>query len=68
VDACLRKHGYVLIDVHKERQMIGVLPIETMAQWDIPELYDDTHDKQFAEQDNDESDREEKTPRIDTSF
>jgi hypothetical protein len=67
VDARLRKQGYVLIDLHKERQMIGVLPIETVAQWDIPELYDDTHDRQFAEHD-DESDREEKTPRLDTSF
>jgi len=48
--------------------MIGVLRIETIAQWDIPELHNDTHENQFSENDDDESDSEEKIPRVDTSF
>ena len=68
VDGFLREKGYILIDLHKEKDMIGVLRVETIAQWDIPELYDDTHGDQFSEKDDDESDYEEKTPRLDTSF
>lgn len=68
VDECLRKKGYVLIDLHKELQMIGVLCIETIAQWDIPEMHHDTHEHQSSEEDNDESNSEEKPPKLDTSF
>ena len=68
VDGFLREEGYILIDLHKEKDMIGVLRIETIAQWDIPELHNDTHENQFSEKDDDESDSEEKTPRVDTSF
>jgi hypothetical protein len=49
VDECLRKQGYVLLDVHKELQIIGVLGIETIAQWDIPDMHHDTHEQPFAE-------------------
>jgi hypothetical protein len=58
VDACLREKGYVLIDMHKERQMIGVLRIETIAQWDIPDLHDDADEHQFSEEEDDESNSE----------
>jgi len=55
VDARLRKQGYVLIDVHKERQMIGVVALDTIAQWDIPAMPQDTHDHQLSEQKDEES-------------
>ena len=68
VDGFLREKGYILIDLHKEKDIVGVLRIETIAHWDIPELHDDTHENQFAEHDDDERDSEEETSRIDTSF
>ena len=68
VDQVLRKEGYVLIDLHKEKQMIGVVRIETIAQWDIPAIRNDTHEQQFSEEEEDESNNEEKLPTLDTSF
>jgi hypothetical protein len=68
VDARLRKQGYVLIDVHKERQMIGVLAIDTIAQWDIPAMPHDIHDHQFSAEKDDESESQEKSSNLDTSF
>jgi hypothetical protein len=68
VDEFLRKEGYVLIDLHKEKHMIGVVRIETIAHWDIPEMRDDTHEQQFSEEDDDESNNEETLPKLDTSF
>ena len=38
LDECLRKRGYVLIDLHKERQLIGIAHGETIAQWHIPTI------------------------------
>jgi len=63
VDAFLREKGYVLIDVHKEMQMIGVLRIETIAQWDIPDLHNDSDEKQFSEED-DESNSKQTRPHL----
>jgi hypothetical protein len=68
VDARLRKQGYVLIDVHKERQMIGVVAIETIAQWDIPAMPQDTHDHQLSAEKDEESESQEKSSNLDTSF
>jgi hypothetical protein len=68
VDEYLRKHGYVLLDLHKERQIIGVLSIETIAQWDIPDMHHDTHENQFSEDNAEESDSQEKPFKLDTSF
>ena len=49
LDACLRKRGYVLIDLHKERQIIGIAHGETIAQWDIPTIHDDIPDDALPE-------------------
>jgi hypothetical protein len=68
VDGFLREKGYVLIDLHKEKNMIGVLRVETMAHWDIPELHHNSDEKQFSEEDNDESNSETNEPKLDTSF
>ena len=57
VDARLRKQGYVLIDVHKERHMIGVVALDTLAQWDIPAMPQDTRDHQCSEHKDEESER-----------
>ena len=65
VDACLREKGYVLIDLHKEMQMIGVLRIETIAQWDIPELHDDSDEKQFSEEDDESNSTQARPPLAD---
>ena len=51
VDGFLREKGYVLIDLHKEKGLISVLRIETITQWDIPKLHDDSDEKQFSEED-----------------
>ena len=50
VDARLRKQGYILLDVHKERHMIGVVALDTIAQWDIPAIPQDTHDHQGSDE------------------
>ncbi len=68
VEECLRKHGYVLLDLHKELQLIGVLCIETIAQWDIPEIHHDTREYPCTEQDEEERTSEEQSPKLDTSF
>ena len=68
VDASLRKQGYVLIDVHKERQIIGVLDIDTIAQWDIPAMPPDTHDPQFSEEKDDERESQDNSSNLDTSL
>jgi|SoiMethySBSTD1v2_1073268.scaffolds.fasta_scaffold307016_3 hypothetical protein len=54
----LRKRGYVLLDVHKERQMIGIESIETMAQWDIPTIHEDVPDDELPEEDGEENSQE----------
>ena len=54
----LRKRGYVLIDVHKERQMIGIESIETMMQWDIPAIHEDVPDDELPEEDDEENGQE----------
>src|SRR5262249_48291799 len=51
----LRKRGYVLIDLHKERQMIGVESIETITQWDIPAIHEDVPDDELPEDDEENS-------------
>ena len=68
VDKCLRKKGYVLVDLHKELQMIGVLCIETMTQWDIAELHHAKHEHQSSEESNNQSNSETNAPKLDTSF
>ena len=68
VDGSLRKQEYVLIDVHKERQMIGVLALDTIAQWDIPAMPQDTHDHQSSEEQDDEGESQENSSNLDTSF
>jgi len=40
LDELLRKKGYVLIDLHKEMEVIGIAQVETIAQWDLPEMQD----------------------------
>ena len=67
VDGVLREKGYVLIDLHKEKDMIGVLRIETIVHWEIPELHASTHENAYAE-DDDESNSETNAPKLDTSF
>ena len=57
VDARLRKQGYVLIDVHKERQLMGVVALDTLAQWDIPAMSQDIHDHQLSAEKDEESER-----------
>jgi hypothetical protein len=54
----LRKRGYVLIDLHKERQMIGIESIETMTQWDIPTIHEDVPDDELPEEDGEENSQE----------
>jgi hypothetical protein len=68
LDEWLREEGYVLIDLHKEKNIIGVLRIETIAHWEIPQLHDEAHEKQFSEDDDDESNSEAEPPKLDTSF
>jgi hypothetical protein len=36
---------------YKEKGLISVLRIETITQWDIPKLHDDSDEKQFSEED-----------------
>ena len=43
-----------MLDVHKERQMIGVLALDTLAQWDIPAMPQDIHDHQCSEEKDEE--------------
>ena len=38
VDGVLRKRGYVLIDLHKELQLIGVEQVDRVAQWGLPQV------------------------------
>ena len=38
VDVVLRKQGYVLLDLHKELQLIGVEHGDRVAQWGLPQL------------------------------
>jgi hypothetical protein len=38
VDERLRKRGYVLLDLHKELQLIGVEHVDHIAQWGLPPL------------------------------
>jgi hypothetical protein len=38
VDGRLRKRGYVLLDLHKELQLIGVEQVDHIAQWGLPPL------------------------------
>jgi hypothetical protein len=54
----LRKRGYVLIDLHKERQMIGIESIETIAQWDIATIHEDVPDDELPEEDDEENSQE----------
>ena len=68
VDAWLRKQGYVLIDLHKERQMIGVMCLETIAQWAIPAMHHDSHESQGSADDAETSDRQGTLPTLDTPF
>jgi len=57
LDESLRKQGYVLIDVHKERHMIGVVALDTLAQWDIPAMPQDTRAPQLSEEKDEERER-----------
>ena len=59
----LRKRGYVLIDLHKERQMIGIASIETIAQWDIPTIHEDVPDDELPEEDG-EGKSQEPPPQV----
>ena len=36
VDVVLRKRGYVLLDLHKELEMIGVEQVDRVAAWGLP--------------------------------
>jgi len=36
VDGLLRKKGYILIDLHKEIEIIGIVPIESITKWGLP--------------------------------
>jgi hypothetical protein len=38
VDVVLRKRGYVLLDLHKELQLIGVEQVDRVAAWGLPPL------------------------------
>ena len=41
VDELLRKKGCTLIDLHKEKGLIGVVPVEQVMQWGIPKMQDE---------------------------
>jgi len=56
VDALLRKKGYVLIDLHKELELIGVIPIEKITQWDIPQIQDDIPENNVPQEDEEKED------------
>jgi hypothetical protein len=56
VDALLRKKGYVLIDLHKELELIGVIPIEKVTQWDIPKIQDDIPENNVPQEDEEKDD------------
>jgi hypothetical protein len=56
VDEWLRKKGYVVIDLHKERQLIGIVPIEKVAQWDIPKIQDDIPENAVPQEDAEQED------------
>jgi hypothetical protein len=68
VDGFLREKGYVLIDLHKEKDMIGVVRIETIAQWEIPEIHNGSDENEYSEEDDDEINSEINAPKLDTSF
>jgi hypothetical protein len=44
VDAVLRTRGYVLIDLHKELQLIGVEQVDRVAQWGLPQVTQATNE------------------------
>ncbi len=56
VDALLRKKGYILIDLHKELELIGIIPIEKVTQWDIPKIQDDIPENNVPQEDEEKED------------
>jgi len=41
VDELLRTQGYALIDLHTEKELIGIISVEQVTQWDIPQMQDE---------------------------
>ena len=41
VDELLRKKGCALIDLHKEKGLIGIVSMEQVMQWGLPKIQDE---------------------------
>ena len=52
VDELLRKEGYALIDLHKEKGLIGVVPIEQVMQWGVPKVHDEVPQEDEEKEDD----------------
>jgi hypothetical protein len=49
IDTVLRKRGYILLDAHKESEMVGVVSVDTMAHWAIPPMPEEPQDPPGAD-------------------
>jgi len=56
VDELLREKGYALIDLHTEKELIGVVSIEKVTQWDIPKIQDDIPENEVPQEDEEKED------------
>jgi hypothetical protein len=52
VDELLRRQGYALIDLHTEKGLIGVVSIEQVTQWSIPEMREDVPQEDEEKEDD----------------
>jgi len=52
VDEWLRRQGYALIDFHTEKELIGVVSIEQVAQWSIPKMRDEVSQEDEEKEDD----------------
>jgi hypothetical protein len=42
--------------LHKELELIGVIPIEKITQWDIPQIQDDIPENNVPQEDEEKED------------
>jgi len=52
VDELLRTQGYALLDLHTEKGLIGVVSIEQVAQWSIPQMRDEVPQEDEEKEDD----------------
>ena len=52
VDELLRRQGYALLDLHTEKGLIGVVSIEQVTQWSIPEMREDVPQEDEEKEDD----------------